>query len=51
MTKKIELIIMLEDCTKSKHKIKSIKDESVRLLVESIINIRKSKEIIKELKK
>lgn len=51
MSKKIELIIMLEDCTKSKHKIKNIKDESVRFLVESIVNSRKSKDIINELKK
>ena len=51
MTEKIELIIILENCTKSKHKIKDIKDKHLRQLVESIINIKKSKEIIQDLKK
>lgn len=51
MSEKIELIIMLENCTKSKQKIKNIKDKYIKLLVESIIHTKKSKEIIEELKK
>lgn len=51
MNKRIELITLLDECTKSKNKIKSIKDETLRILVESIINSKKSKEILMELKK
>jgi len=48
---KLEIAALIDKCSKSKHNIKTIKDETLKVLVETIITTRTVKTIVKELAK
>lgn len=48
---KNELISIIEKCKQSKHNLKTIKNQDVKILVESILSSKVHSQIIKELKK
>lgn len=48
---KLELVTLIDTVSKNKHKLKHIKDETTRFLLESIVSSRVHKQVIKELSK
>lgn len=48
---KLEIALLIEKCSYKKFELNKIKDETLKVLIEAIINSRQSKVLIKELTK